>query len=314
MGVTIKKKAPAYRCWGGDDKFEKWADVFRTKFTFVTDSDADGKLSRVPLQQTLEKIRRTKVWANDAACLEKNLLYACYQAANTKKPEEYSAARARQGREQLLLQMKSQKKFVKGLIEFISRNPNAVMGFFSKAQKMPTDGRNMVLATSGEKLTLLTGLLTEYDYGLKKDIDIQFPLGVDTEFRFGPFLFDKEASEIERREPPNIVELGLIFHLVFLFRYFTAESAPGASQNSSVNSEFCGDELMVRGQMLNDGGKPCYAYVAALVNATLGKKFHPNDMKLRLKDLLALTDKASAKLAGRKKYIEFAGWETNSPA
>lgn len=313
MGLTIKKKTSTHKYWGDGDKFEKWATAFCTKSTYVPDADNKGQLFRESLQHTLEKIRGMKVWVKDAKCLERNLLYACYQAAHTKQPKEYSAARALHERELLLRQMESQKKIVKGCLAFISRNPDVVTRFFSGAQKMPTKGRSVVLATAEEKLGMLSGLLNEYDYGLEKDIDIQFPLGVDIEFRFGPFLFNKEASAIQGREVPNVVEHGLIFHLVFLFRYFTAESTPRTSPDNSMDSEFFGEELRVRGEMLIDGGKPCYAQVAALVNATLNKRFKPKDMSSRLKDLLAQPKRASAKLAGRKNYIEFAGWEINSP-
>ncbi|MDD5384545.1 MAG: hypothetical protein PHG89_06665 [Gallionella sp.] len=314
MGVTIIKKPSLPVCWGGDDKFEKWAAGFRTKYTYVRDSDAEGKLSRAPLHQTLEQIRRMKVWVGDGACFEKNLIFACYQAAHTKKPEEYAAARARQEREKLLLQLQSQMKHARGVLGFITNNPSTVIGCYRKSNGMPSEGRNLVLATPDEKMDMLAGLLAEYEYGLAKDAKDELAIGVHCLFGFGPFLYDKEALDIEKREAPNVAELGLIFHLTYLFRYFTAESEPRQSKDNTNDSGFVGDELRVYGEMLNDGGKPYYAQVAALVNATLGKKFHSDDMKLRLKDLLAPPKRASAKLPGKKKYIEFAGWEINSPA
>lgn len=314
MGVIIKKKSSSSLSWGGDDRFEPWAASFRSRFTYALDKDSESKLSRVPLSETLEQVRRMKVWVKDSACLEKNVLFACYQAAHTKRPEEYEAARARAERENLVLQLNAQKKFAEGLLGFVTRNQSKVTGCFQKAKGMTSKGRDVVIATPDEKSGMLAGLLAEYEYGLERDLNDQLAIGVDNLYQFGPFLFEKEVFHIEKREAPNVTELGLIFHLSYLFRYFTAKSEPQQSRDNTRDSGLLGDELRVKGEMLNEGGKPCHAQVASLVNAVIGKKYKPDDIKFRLKDLLAPPVRTSRKLAGRKKYIEFAGWEIEAPS
>jgi hypothetical protein len=249
-----------------------------------------------------------KVWVKDSTCLEKNLLFACYQAAHTKKPTEYSSARVRRERERMVLQIQSQMKLAKELLGFISANPNTVIGCYKNTKGMPWKDRDLVLATPEEKLGMLSGLLAEYEYGLEKDAKDELALCVTNSYGFGPFLYDKEASYVERREKPNVAELGLIFHLIYLFRYFTAESEPKQSKNNISDSGFFDDKLVVLGEMLDNGGKPCYTQVAALVNTTLNKRYKPADIKLRLKDLLSPSEKDKSK-GYKKKYIVFAGWE-----
>lgn len=308
------RTATTYLSWGGDDKFDNWAMKFRSKHTYILDRDVEDEFVRVSLQPTLETIRKLTVEIKDAHCLEKNLIFACYQASHAKNADEYAAAIARKNREILALQMNKQKESVSNLLAFIFRNRTTAVGFFNKARRMPIEGRHAVDAPASDKVDILNSLLGEYEYGLAKDVVNPVPIGVDAAFSYGPFLFDKEATDIVRREPPNVAELGLIFHLVYLFRYFTSKSTrQGSTDTFALHSEFFGEELRVQGEMLHAEGKPNYALVAILVNATFNKKYRANDMKLRLKDLLAPPSNVAKKLAGKKRYIDFAGWEIRHP-
>lgn len=310
MGTDHKRTAITPVNWGGGGKFEQWEAKFRSKFTYVIDRDVKDEFVRVPLQPALEKIRKLKVQTKDVQCLEKNLIFACYQASHTKNVDDYSAANARRNREILLLQMGKQKESVNNLLAFISLNRAAAVGFFNKSRRMPTEGRHTVDAPASDKAEILNSLLAEYKYGLDKDAVNPVPIGVDAAFSYGPFIFDKEADDIVKREPPNVAELGLMFHLVYLFRYFTTKSAPQASTDTFTrHSEFVGDELIIQGEMLHGEGSPNYALVAILVNATFNKKYRASDVKLRLKDLLGPPRNVATKLAGKKRYIDFAGWE-----
>lgn len=293
--------------------FLKWAEQFRSKHTYVDDPDSETGNVRIPLYAVLEPIKKMRVRVKDVACLEMNLLYACYQAAHSKPPEDYSTSIARRKWEVNELSLQAQQKYVDSLCSYSIRNQTVVGNCFARASKMPREGRHTVDASAEDKAEIFQALLAEYAWGLKRVIKSPVIMGVDAKFGFGPFAYDKDAEEIEKRDRPDVITLGLCFNLVYLFRYFTAESLPSeSSELFDIQPEFFGNELKFRGNML-EVGIPNYRTVAALVNATLKTRLSTDDIKLRLKDLLRPPKKVSPKLAGRKRDIEFFGWEVNIP-
>lgn len=291
-------------------QFLGWVEQFRLKHTHVDDPDSETKQSRVPLYTILEPIKGMKVWIKDVTCLEMNLLYACYQAAHSKPPESYTTSMARIEWNKLKLSLQSQQKYVDGLRTFALRHPATVTKCFAKAKRMVRDGKHTVDAPAQDKTDMLCVLLEEYSFGLKKELKNSMAMGVDAKFGFGPFAYDKDAEDIEKRENPDVITLGLCFHLVYLFRYFTANSAP---QNSNemfvIQPEFFGDELKIRGAMLDNWGSPNYRIVAALVNATFKTKYSTDAIKLRIKDLLRPPKTAKSTPISPKRHIDFVGWE-----
>lgn len=311
MSETKKSEMPSQNGDGWSAHFLNWAGHFQQKHTYVHDANTEGGFRFAPLSELLSPIKKMRVSERSANTLERNLLYACYQAIHSKEPEDYSTTLLRRKWENTELAISSQQAYVKKLKEFSGNYPDVFVQCFYKGTPHKV-GSGQVDASSRDVAITFQALLDEYAVGLKRVlINSAFAMGPNANFGLGPFAYDKEVREIEKRERPDVITLGLCFHLVYLFRYFTAEHPLPKQDAFSATPEFYGEELKIWGEMLPASvGKPHYAIVAALVNACFKSKMSPDDIKLRLKDQHRPSKKVLAKLAGQNRYISFTGWET----
>ena len=111
-------------------------------------------------------------------------------------------------------------------------------------------------------------------------------------------------------------EFGLIFHLIYIFRYFTGLT-------KALRCEGClrtqDGELVVSGAMV-DSGKPCYSSVAHLVNAAFDYSQEPDyhhkeaygvsNIKERVNYQLQLPEGIQGKpTLIALSQMQFAGWQ-----
>jgi hypothetical protein len=149
-----------------------------------------------------------------------------------------------------------------------------------------------------KKVREIEHLLEQYRAGLEavKDFDHPIHLSIDL-FCYGPFQWGIPIEKW-RFKKQNVLQAGLIFHLSYLFRYFTCAELP-----EPLDARFKGWELEFYGPML-ECGAPHTELVAPLVNAVFNTKLTTTQVMHRLKDLRRRKSKGSRHI-NRPAFI---GW------
>jgi len=163
------------------------------------------------------------------------------------------------------------------------------------------------IGLSSTRLERLTSLLLDLKDGLLEfQDDPDHPALISSsDFQYGPFEFDfdlnvnlKHKGTKLEEEGKNIIHTGLMFHLTYLFRYFTRQLVPKTSP-----AFFNGDILMLDMVRMIKVGKPYGQHVAALVNAVFNEKYSTRNVKDRLDSLYKTTPGSKT-----KKNPVFIGW------
>jgi hypothetical protein len=292
------------------DKFKSWIEQFRNIQSFVRPAgslkkDKDSAIKR-PIKETLKAIQDISVRPGLPATLELNLLYACFLASKTPPPDNDIFA---QGRLALRLEREQRPEALSAistLLDYISDNSVIV-----RVATALTDNPKITIAhqptpLSVKNFELLQKLLRDLKQGLLELSNPRHPaLITSDDFHYGPFEFDFDLNlELKRKGTKkedlgmHMIHTGLMFHLTYLFRYFTSKIKPPRSA-----AFFDKDILVLDSVRMIYVGKPYGRLVAALTNAVFKERYSSRDVKDRLDSLYKLTPGSKT-----KKNPVFTGW------
>lgn len=200
-----------------------------------------------------------------------DVLLACYQAATYTDLDKTF----RENCSEVLLELPSQIKAIDKITKFMRRYPTA--GSMALAQTV-LEWKNKKLGYglqffTDEKFsppfaTIFEDFLNCYADELKQGI-----IGIKSgnflpRFKAGPLLYPKPLDQ--QRAQPNPQVSGLLFHLTFLYRFYTSPNPQGRRQ---------------LGAPMPKTGKPCLPLVTLLTNATLGKDLSEQDVRSQINSL-----------------------------
>ena len=272
--------------------FEKWAESFQNKPAPLYKSI--GKKKRV--HEVLAEFHGIKLGRPDVATLQRNVLYACYQAKFSRDPNSDAHAKERQAFIDSHKQLPTHFKEVRSVLAYLTQYDGIPRKAMSAAVASAGNKWPVTQVTTGgtRKVEELRGLLGLYLAGLenaKKPPRLYY-------FPIGPL--EVSLSRYRWARKIDMRHIGLMFNLTFLFRYFTAETLPGELDIRDVGHGL----LDINGPMLR-GGDPHTDLVAPLVNATFEATTYRSE---KIRDLL---NDLNRRTSGAKfpKRPQFIGWD-----
>lgn len=271
--------------------FYDWVNKFSTKSAYVCSAgQKKDDAVKLPIKDVFDKVSSISVSIKTAKVLELNLLRACYLASNAPNPEQDVHAKTREELQLFVSSLPNALNNIKSLSSFISEHRQYSLKALSQTDTPYSGEVRTSSPLSLQKLNYLESLLADYEAGL-----IDFNINDDhvalidgSDFQYGPFEFNldlnkdwKSKGTKDSNNGKNILETGLMFHLAYLFRYFSMETPP---QNHSCF--FDSDILVIDSVRMLKEGKPYHHLVAALTNAVFETKYSSRDVKDRLDSIL----------------------------
>ena len=274
--------------------FEKWAESFRGKPAPIY--TGLGK-KKPKVHEILAEFHGIELFQPNVDTLQRNALYACYQAKFCRDPNTDASAKERAGFIDSHKELPTHFNEVRSVLGYLTQY-NGIPGRAMSAAVADADNKwpaTQVTPQGSKKREELTSLLRLYLTGLestKKSPRLYY-------FRIGPL--EVTLSRYRWARKVDIRQIGLMFHLAYLFRYFTAEILPDELDVRDVGQGL----LEIYGPMLK-GGDPHTELIAPLVNATFGAEaeYQSEDVRDLLNDLNRRTK--GAKLPKRPQFI---GWD-----
>lgn len=267
--------------------FADWEEQFKKRSAYVSGSPPHMKAVHAVLA-TFDGVALSR---GSHELLRRNALWACYQASHAPDPSEDHPARERRKTREARRALQGHLEEVSNVLAFIERHNDLAR----TAIEYGSAGRKAKTAELNE----LRRLLKDYLAGHEEVRDADHPAHVSlSDFLYGPFEFwiPIEKWHFKAKE---INQLGLMFHLIYLFRHFTCSKLPG-----NAEARLIGWELEFHGYMLKCG-RPHTELVAPLVNATFKKtKYSPQDVRYRVRELTKAKTKGSRYVNSPK----FLGW------
>ena len=289
--------------------FETWIKNFKGTAGWVCSAKPQSEPEKQVVSETLQSISTIQVQRRSAATLELNLLYACYMASKALAPELDINS---QVRNELAAERKCRPQTLKSiaiLLDYIQHYRTTASKAIAQTYNSQKKAVHKPTNLSSQKLEALEEILADLEQGLM-DFEVDpnhIALISSADFCYGPFEVNFDLNTELKRKATNQGEhgmhlnhTGLMFHLTYLFRYFTSNSL---TDISALYRFFHGDILVLAGVRMIDGGRPYGGHVAALTNAVFKEQYSSSDVKDRLRALYACTP--GSKTA--KKAI-FAGW------
>ncbi len=291
------------------DNFCKWISKFSNKTAYVcTKSDC----VKYAINKTLAELTSIKIKTKDVNILELNILRACYLASEAEMPEKDWRAQNRNELKSFMDSLPIALQNIYLLLNFISSNKSFSAKAFAVTGSDNSKKTNTESPSDYKKLKDLEHLLVDYESGLmdfSSDHD-HVALISSSDFIYGPFEFNYDLNSEWKSKGTkssdmgkNIIEAGLMFHLAYLFRYFTMDSPPVIPGQVFFDK----DEILLIDsvKMLKDG-KPHFHLIANFTNAVFATKYSSRDIKDKLDSLL----KTHSKSAPDLKIIPpvFIGW------
>lgn len=292
--------------------FEDWKDAFSELSAYRgIQAERDEGKEMTPIESTLKKIDALAKDDLPAGFLRKNVLYACYQAAQSLKSGRDPGDERREELKQSFESLFNQTKKLKAVAELLASNPEAVklaVDYFNTVPSIRKEHSTHLRGTSMSG-SLVDALHRVVDFSARYKDDPRMVTGdMFYDCAEGPFLFfnrndNRYRSSARTYTHRRLVWLGLIFHLTYLFRYFSC-----TSEDRGVQSKMRSDgELQIEGRMLTSG-KNKYSYIAHLLNALLKPKtaFQATDSKKVESDLDGLLNPNKLK-KGKANLLIYVG-------
>jgi hypothetical protein len=275
--------------------FDDWQVTFKKKPAFIAGTKATPSHKRA-VAEVLADIDGVPLVRGTHTVLRHNALFACYSAQYALHPSADEAANDR-------ARLRAGHKALSQHAETVSR----VLDFATKHRAMAEKAMSCSTAPNAstinpDALAEVEQLVTElsrYAVGLKAVMDVDHPIHITpSDFRYGPFELSVPI-ETWRFKLKGVNQLGLMFHLVYVCRYFTCQQLP-----DGIEARFDDETglLDFYGRML-DCGEPHTDLVAPLVNAVFNTKFSALKVRDRLNDLTR-----KSKGSRFPHWPRFVGW------
>jgi hypothetical protein len=280
------------------DPFEHWCQVFRGKQTWRFRDEARDE--RVSVATLLSDVMALKLRWGTPEQLVANIVHACYCASKAPDPRNDSNAIERRQIRADISTIREMRDLVGRILAYLPEHRRLVDIAF---ENVPAEKRKAVYASSqvpNDEAGDLIPLMHDLHVGLSAISDERHRIHLKPAILLcGPFNLDVDV-DLHESDIGSINQTGLIFHLAFLFRLFTASKAIGKSLQVDASGI-----VAVEGRPL-DVGKPHFSLVASLVNAALpaGMRLTPRSAMYRLRDLYRRTKGATF-----KKRPSFIGWQ-----
>jgi hypothetical protein len=301
----------------GLSELQDWAANFKNKH--YSAYAADGKLlKKRPISELLEVIKKKPLARGTHDRLVANILHACFMAADAPDPETDEAAEHRKQLTDELNRMRVHKEDVVRVRIYLDDHPDMANRAMAHASPSGAYRRHSVTKSTSSRLNDLRSMLSEYENGLhhlgdSKNLHPAHSSADD--FRYGPFELDLDNNDLYNLAPKlkDINQTGLIFHLTYLFRYFTTNELPPLNIEIGkflwAQVEIGREILDVSGIMLSSG-RPHADLVAPLVNTVFKSKLSASNVKDRLRDLYRFSEGTitKAKFPKARKLPLFVGW------
>lgn len=282
-------------------QFDDWIGQFRTRPAPLYGNQAT-LIEKCPVAEILKRASLIKLARGTPTRLELNILRACFDAAMAPHPDEDDAAKHRRDFEERFGQLSDHRKDVDRVCAYLVDERAMARKAMTHSGRLGDTSSLSVSTVAGADVDELTKLLLRYKRGLERIGDFDHPAHISEEdFRYGPFELHDALYKLLAK-PKGINQTGLMFHLAYLFRYFTSQAQPPS------HVEIGRDILDVHGVMLSKG-RPHHELVAALVNAVFKTKLSAHNVKDRLRDLYRFS-KGSHKPSSPRavKHTRFLGW------
>lgn len=299
---------PNYPSISDPAEFQAWIKAFKGKTGWVCPSKAPkSDAKKRPISETLQSIANNIApQRGSAATLELNLLYACFLTSRAPAPEQDVCAETRR---ELATEQADRPKALRALQElqnYLEAQRPTALRAMAQTDDPAVKVSSHATALSAQRLDAMRALLSDFEHGL-----FEFNVNSDhyalissSDFCYGPFEFDFDLNTTWKKKGTssddggmNVIHTGLMFHLSYLFRYFTCETLPKTA------AFFRNDILVLDGVRMISVGEPHGAYVAALTNVVFGEKYSSRDVKDRLDALYAPTPGSTT-----AKNPIFIGW------
>ncbi len=216
----------------------------------------------IDLNGTIAEIKKFKLARGDHGMLVKNLLYACYQAVHAVDPAKDDLQIERNEYRSKIARLPTVVKKIDALLASIEAEHDLV-SLALKHTRHTRIGSDCVFDWEGFELpAIIESLLTHLRNELSQMCGPEHPglLDFDLDYLYGPLYFlenwNREKSS-EKSSTSTFVfpaskkteanQLGLIFHLVYLIRYFTVSDL-GPNCKAQLTSD---GELIDLGRMIN---------------------------------------------------------------
>lgn len=281
--------------------FNDWKGLFKTRSAALCGSQAT-LITKCPVADILTKSSSIALARGTPTRLELNILRACFDAEMAPHPDKDEAAQHRRIFKERFRKLTDHRKDVDRVCTYL-----AYEGAMARKAMIHSDYSGHTSSLSASTLAAadvdeLTNLLIRYQRGLERISDFDHPAHISEEdFRYGPFELHGDLYRLLTK-PKEINQTGLMFHLAYLFRYFTSQEQPPS------HIDIGRDILDVHGVMLSTG-RPHLELVAPLVNAVFKTKLSAQNVKDRLRDLYRFS-KGSHKPSNPRavKHTLFLGW------
>jgi hypothetical protein len=283
-------------------QFLDWVPLFNARSAAIY-----GRHRKLVTKRTVNAIlagaSKLAVARGTPAQLQANLLYACFRAESAVASGDCAAAEHRKTFEAEFALLKDHHDDVLRARNHLVGHRDMALKAMAHAETSRGSSRQLVDESAIARIDGLRSLLDLYEHGLAEICDFNHVSHISAmDFRCGPFEFDDDLYD-DRQTRSDVYETGLMFHLAYLFRYFTSAAPPPSWVDIG------GNILDVNGFMLSTG-RPHNDLIAPLVNAVFATKMSASAVKDRLRDLNRFS-KGSCKpsaLPRPRKSILFVGW------
>ena len=265
------------------DHFDQWKKSFLENSASLKSANYVGGVGKIPPKETIEKIKTFELARGDHATLINNLLYACYQAEHAIDPDCAEIQIERDKYRARIKEFPDVATKIKELLKYIQENHDLVSSAL-KYSDMTTIGANALKISKGlESPEIIESLLTRLTDGFTQMQTAEHPglLNFDLDYLHGPLWFlddgkrDQETGKLQENtlvfpqsQKLNANQVGLIFHLVYIVRYFLVSELEPQCKARLTNV----GELIDLGPMIN-----CRVtkreIVAHLYNATFEARY-----------------------------------------
>lgn len=302
-------------------EFKTWASDFEKRSAYRgTEANLDLETGKTPIKTTLDSLLNLE-GVFSPKILRLNAIYACYQATMAMTQKNSGAERREEINRGLMVLQKAFPALME--VECLLKNhPDTVELVLASMYLGKYKGNDkslpLIVHNSPKVLLHAVSKLRAVSYVSKRDKEYTVS-DIAYECLDGPFLFFNRAENRDRSSGgkmkyAKLVEDGLIFNLIYLFRFFS-----GAKVVSSNKPFFRGSEFVVQGPMLKLG-EPRQDMVAHLFNATFGvltleRSESGERIRLRLKEKVGdgTVTEPTGLMQSRLKRLIDDGNETQTP-
>jgi hypothetical protein len=231
-----------------------------------------------------------------------NILSACFQASIAVNPDTGPEGQRRLAEKTIRNRLGDHRAEVDEVIEFLDQANDMAAKAMSCGIASPGRQPSQISKAGYDNVLALSELLIRYRAGLELVSKIDHPIHIASrDFQYGPFRFNYYIDEWKYKGG-DIRHAGLMFHLSYLFRYFTCEYLP-----QGIECTMQSGLLRFYGPML-ECGRPHTEIVSALVDAVFKCNLSPERVRDRLRDLGRGASKGNRRPRS-KPQIGFVGWD-----